>query len=274
MLELTGVLTQCRNMSWFSNCRLLGRVSPAVSLAFFLLTSTLTYGGEFRLSFLDSSLVLDDTCAMMQKVGFPEPTVDEFKTLVKHHNRGGHRVDVRKFPPPKDGYYAFAEISDLTNRMASIFGDTPADATVEQNTFICFDVACLLLRGAGHGAPLLYENFAAKPILAVSPEREVAPAVLASFRTATGSLYPANGYRYLLGRPRSEAETQLGLALIAARRLRSGLSDGNQDLRVIHKELVQQVKADGFSFPTNCELGLVFYVDLKRGFIKADHASV
>jgi hypothetical protein len=183
-------------------------------------------------------------------------------------------VDVRRFVSPKEGYYTFAGIADLTNRMTSIFGNTPANNEIDQNTFMCFDVASLLLRGAGHGAPLLYEEFAAKSILAVSPERDVAPAVLASFRTGIGVLYPSNGYDYLLGRPRSEPETQLGLALRAARKLRSGLSDSNTDLREIHREFIRQIKADGFSFPTNCDLGLVFYVDLKRGFIKADHAFI
>lgn len=240
----------------------------------FLLTEFWAYGGEFRLSFLDNKPVLDDTCTLLQKVGFPEPTVKEFNSLVMNHNRSGHRVDLRRFPTQTDGYYVFSGFADLTNRLTNCFGRTPGNGTIEQSTFVCFDMTGLLLRGAGHAAPLLYENFSGKPILAVSPEREITPAVLTNFCKAIGALYPTNGYEYLVGRLRSEGETKLGLALSAPRRLRAGATNSDQGLRIIHADLVDQIKADGFKFPTSAQLGLVFYVDVKRGFIKPDHSFI
>jgi len=261
-------------MLWSLNRWSVGRVSPILWATCLLLTGVWVQGGEFRLSFLDAQPVLDDTGKLLQQAGFSEPTVQEFKQLVRHHNRSGHRVDLRRFPAPKDGYYAFSGFPDFTNRMTTCFGRTPGDGTINENTLICFDVACLLLRGGGHAAPLLYENFDAKPIVAVSAEREVTPAVLASFRAGVGLLSPANGYEYLVGRPRSEGETQLGLALRAPRRLRAGATDSDHGLRLICADLLQQIKADGFKFPTNAQLGLVFYVDLKRGFIKSDHSFI
>lgn len=259
-------------MSWHSNLRLLHRIILCAACC--LLAGAGAVGAEFRLTFLDTQPALDDTCARLNQTGFPEPTVAEFKALVTQHNRAGHRVDLRRFPPPKDGYHTFAGIADLTNRLACHLGRTPADNTIAQNTLVCFDVAGLLLRSAGHGAPLLYENFAAKPILSVSPEREVGPAVLTRFRQEAGLLSPPENYRHLVGRPRGEAETQLVLALTAPRRLPTGLTDSHEGLRAIHAEHIRQVKADGFRFPTKYELGLVFYVDVKRGFIKADHAFI
>jgi hypothetical protein len=223
---------------------------------------------------LDCNPALDNTCGLLKSAGFPEQTVNEFKHLVQYHNRDGNRVDVRKFPPPQDCYYQFDGIGDLTNRTVCYFDSTPGNGKIEQKTLVCYDVACLLLSGASAGAPRLYENFPTNSILAVSREREVSPAMLETFRKGTGSLSSLESYRYLVGRPRGEAETQLGLALTAARKLPPGATDSDESLRAIHAELVRLLKADGFKFPTNCQVGLVYYIDVKRGFILADHAFI
>lgn len=232
------------------------------------------HGAEFKLSFLDYEPVMRDTCSLLESNGFGEAIVKDFKHLVQHHNRNGNRVDLEKYPLPFEGYYHFLGIQDFGNRLKAFFAETPGDGTLEQTTLTCFDVAVLLLKGTGHDAGRLYDNFASKDIVVVSRERQVGPVIEATFRSGTGLLFPLDGYHYLVGRSRTDAETQLGLSLRAARKLRVDLTDSDQDLQAAFAEFVSDVKQDGFTFPKNFRLGLVFYVDVKRHFVLADHAFI
>jgi hypothetical protein len=132
----------------------------------------------------------------------------------------------------------------------------------------------LLLKSAGCRADTLPQNSDSSSFIDVTPERAVRPFPKGAARTGTNILIPQNFYSALVGQPRSEAETRLGVSLHAARRLASKITDTDVGLREAFEDFVAGIKQDGFVFPERFKLGLVFYVDVKRRFIKTDHAFV
>lgn len=239
-----------------------------------MLAAFTALGSGFRLSFIDQVPILEDTCQLLKENGFSEDSVAKFKKLVEDHNRPGNRVDLTKFPPLQDGFYHFQDFADFTNRMACTFFETPGSNLLSENTLMCFDVACLLLKGSGCEAVNLEDNFASKKFMSFQRDGSVVPATLEKFRTGIGVLYPANGYEMIVGAPRSEDETQIGLSLRAKRRLPSGHITTEKGLRSIFSTQLRDVKKDGFKFPKNCQIGLGYYVNAKQNYIVGDHAFI
>ncbi len=231
-------------------------------------------GAGFRLSFLDNQAVLDDTCQLLQQNGFSEDSVTAFKKLVEDHNRPGNRVDRSKFPACQSGYYYFDSFDDFTNRTVCGFSETPGSDSYPQTTLMCFDVACLLLHGAGCDAPRLEDDFDSKKFVAVEPDGSVVPAKTKSFLNAIGVLSPANGYELFVGKPRTIAETRMGLSLRAKRYLPPEITNSDDDLRTIFTNHIEDIRKDGFTFPTNCSIGLGLVVNLKRHYIWGDHSFI
>ncbi len=225
-------------------------------------------GAAFRLSFLDQAPVLGDTCQLLKQTGFSEDSVATFKKLVEHHNKKGIRVDRTKFPAPQQGYYEFRDLGDLTNRLRTLLHWTPSDGSLGQNTFTCFDAACLLLRGAGCESPDFEKNLESNGIVLSKTGRK-------TFRSDYHwALFPEPDYERLVGRPRSEAETQLVLSVRAGRRL-AGPDPANEIAwRAAFAAFVRGLKEGGFVFPRNFKLGLGFYVNVKRRYFGADHAFI
>jgi hypothetical protein len=228
----------------------------------------------FRLSFLDDKPVLEDTCQLLKEHGFSEDAARTFSKLVEHHNRNGNRVDRTHFPACQSGYYQFLSLADLTNRLSCCFYETPADRSLDQNTLMCFDVACLLLRGAGSGASLFDQGFESKGIVLLREDGDPRPVNYKAFCSDNHLLYPSNGYPYFVGRPRSQAETQLGLALRAPRRLSDDDADVDSSVQAALATYVKAVQRDGFAFPREFRLGLAYHVSLKRRYIRGDHAFI
>src|SRR5439155_2424989 len=92
--------------------------------------------------------------------------------------------------------------------------------------------------------------------------------------TATNILCSPEAYRGLTAKVRSDVERKLGISLHAARRLRPEFTHSDGDLRATFSDFKNDVKRDGFAFPSKFKLGLVFYVDVRRRFMKTDHAFV
>jgi hypothetical protein len=226
--------------------------------------------GEIRLSFLDDNQTLTDTCGLLRTHGVSEKAVMEFRHLVENHNEGGNGVVTNRFPAKNTGWYKFHTLSELTNRQSCEFARTPG-----KTTLVCYDVVGLLLYGGGSTADKLYVKFDSKEILQVSFDRKkIENADIETFRTGIGLLFPANGYEYLVGRPRSESETKLGLSLRAPRKIRPGETETDATLQARFIKHIKALGQDGFQFSTNTQLGMVFYVDAKRGFIKAEHGFI
>ena len=157
-------------------------------------------GAGFRLSFLDQEPVLEDTCQLLRQSGFSQDSVATFKHLVVHHNRNGNRVDRAKFPALHEGYYEFRDLGDLTNRLETLLHWTPSERSLDQRTFTCFDVACLLLRGAGCGCPDIEKDLQSKGVLLSTNGPR-------TFRSDYyWTLFPEPDYKY----PRGPAEERGG----------------------------------------------------------------
>jgi hypothetical protein len=224
--------------------------------------------GEIRLSFLEDIQIRNDTCELLRTNGVPEKVVLEFRRIVNDQNAAGNGVDTKLFPPIKSGWYQFQNLTDLTSRQACEFARIPGKPSL-----VCYDVLGMLLYGTGVTAGKFYDNFETKEILVVSPDRnQIGPANIGIFRTGTGLLSPPSYYEYFVGRPRSDAETELVLLLRAPRRIRSGETETDERLRARFADHVKNLRKDGFEFPKKMQVGMVFYVDARRGIMMSDHA--
>ena len=243
--------------------------TKGVIFALFLFAACLSQGEEIRLNFLEQTPALEEACVLLRSKGFSSDAVTAFKRLVKWQNDGGNGVNTKAFPPSTNGWFRFDGISDLSNRLSCLLPHTAGKPTL-----VCFDVTTMLLWSAGGRSEHLYENFEAKGILEVSPERKVSTAEQKSFSTGKDQImYPAGSYQ-LVGSTRSESETRLALSLRAARKLPKGTKNSDEELRTAFAGLVKGIKQDGFVFPKEYQLLMVFYVDTGRGFIKADHSMI
>jgi hypothetical protein len=245
----------------------------SLTVAFLLeLSVGIASGAAFRLSFLDDRAVLEDTCQLLRQSGCSEESAIAFKGLVEHHNKAGNRVDRTKFPDAASGYYQFQSLADLTNRLPGIFADVPANSSLDQNTLMCFDVACLLLRGAGCEASRFDQDFESKGIVLVGADGSTKAVGYDAFRSGQHLLYPEMGYEHFVGKPRSEAETRLGLSLGAARHLAKGDLNRREGVQAAFVEYVVALERDGFQFPQGFRLGLGLYVNPKSRYLVGDHA--
>lgn len=258
----------------------MGRTRPlgqvvlfAGTLVFYLLSCDAS-GASFRLSFLEEKEVLEDTCRLLGQNGFAEEAVATFRKLVEHHNRSGNRVDKGQFPPCENGYYQFRSVGDLTNRLTYSFCVTPGNDSLEQQTLMCVDVACLLMKGAGCDAPRVEPEFASNRFILLNGSNQVASATYADYQEGLHLLWPPQGYEYFTGKPRSEAETRLAIALRGARRLAPGVSNRRRELRAVFSDYVRMVQRDGFKYPSQFKVGLGFWANPTYGYLEPAHAFI
>jgi hypothetical protein len=231
------------------------------------------YAAAFRLSFLDDASVLADTCQVLRQAGVSEDGVSTFERLVKHHNLNGNRVDRSRFPEPKGGFYEFADLPDFTNRLSTVLHWTPSDHSLAQDTFTCFDAACVLLHCAGCEAPDFQKNLGSKGILLNSKGILLSNSNSAAFRPDyEWALFPARSYERLTGKPRSEEETQLVLSIRATRFLAGPTATNELAWRGAFASYMRGLKEGGLVFPKGFKVGLGFYASPKVWRFIADHA--
>jgi hypothetical protein len=213
---------------------------------------------------------------VLEAAGFSEDTVSTFKKLVTYHNQIGNRVDRTKFPQPRGGFYEFQNLSDLTNRLQHPFSRTPSHNSQDHYTLMCFDVASFLLRGAGYGTPRLEQEFRSSGIVLLAPNGPArACTSYQEFRAVYSHLIcPEPFFERFVGRPRSEAQTQLELSLVAAHELLGTNADSRQNLQDAFAAFFRALERDGFVFTKDVQVGLAWFVDYNRHWIKPDHAFI
>jgi len=223
-------------------------------------------GAAFRLSFLDEESTLADTCQLLEQCRISSSSVASFRKLVEHHNLVGNRVDTTRFPAAKNGFYEFHDLADFTNRLRTVLYLTPPNDHSAWHTFTCFDAACLLLYGAGYGAPDFEKHLDTRSIVVSKADRE-------TFRSEYSSwaLAPEWYYEQLAGKPRSEGETQLIFSIRANRVL---APEATNDLawRAAFTSYVRGLKEGGFVFPKHFKLGLGFCAAPQVRRFYPDHA--
>lgn len=231
-------------------------------------------GSSFRLSFLESDAVMEDTCALLARHSFPPETVQIFRRLVHGHNQHGNRVDRARFPESHAGWYEFRDLDDLTSRLLCPLSQTPVTATnsAEENSLTCFDLVSLLLHDAGYQVPTLALDFRSNEFILATTAGVLREIDYSQWSIASQSLlYPANGYEYLVGRVRSEPESLLNLTLRSAVQI-----PATNSVQTLARDALSRhtaaLKRSGFMFPTEFKLGLTFYVNPARDWAYADHA--
>ena len=244
----------------------------STGMRFLVVTLLLAFAGEtcsgaaFRLNFLDGESTLADTCQLLRQAGISQDSVSTFSNLVEHHNRVGNRVDTTSFPAATNGFYEFHDLADFTNRLRTVLYLTPPNDHSAWHTFSCFDAACLLLYGAGCGAPAFEKHLDSRSIVVSKADRE-------TFRSEYGrwALVPQWYYEQLAGKTRSEGETQLILSIRANRVL---APEATNDLawRAAFGSYIRGLKEGGLVFPKHFKLGLGFYAAPQIGRFFPDHA--
>jgi hypothetical protein len=230
-------------------------------------------GGPFKVNFLELEPSLEDTCQLLARSGFPDATVAIFKKRVRFHNKDGNRVDRARFPQARDGDYEFQNFDDFTNRLQCPFGRTPATNSWNQYTLTCFDVVCLLLHDAGYGVPALKQDFESKGIVLLRTNGVSASGSYEEwYEGCRWLLPPAKAYQFFAGRTRSESEGLLNLSFRTARQVNNAGSDCEEIIRKSVPIFASGLQRSGFVFPTNFQVGLVFFVHPFRNYVWADHA--
>jgi len=232
-------------------------------------------GEEFRLSLLDEAPPLEETCRVLRAAGVSEPTVSAFRKLVSYHNQLGNGVDTATFPRRESGFYRFRDASDLVRRLPKPFGRTISGTTPEHRTLMCFDVAALLLRGAGYGTPRLEQEFRSSGIVLPLPGAPLKDLKYDAFRTGyLLALCPEADYLRMAGRPRSAEETELALSLIAPRRLDGAATECKSSIEAALVECRQAMERSGFAYGRKLQIGFVYRADFATHALSADHAFV
>ncbi len=245
-----------------------------LTLAFSLLVSR-ACGGGFRLSLLDQPESLGDTCRVLEDAGVSKQTVATFRALVNHHNQVASGVDDARLPKRRGGFYPFESTREFTNHLSRPLGRGIPDGTPEIRTLMCFDVASILLAGAGYGAPQLEQAFSGSGIVLPIPGGPVRDPQYRLFHDAyLLALCSEADFLRLTGRTRTQAETELALSLIAPRALDGTEAGHKSDINAALAALFRSMERFGFSCHGKLRLGLVLVADFKGHAIAADHAFV
>src|SRR5208283_3372882 len=232
-------------------------------------------GDEFRLSFLNEVPAIQDTDRVLLGAGVSQPAVATFRKLVTAHNQLGNRVDTGKFPRARGGFYRFQDVNDLVRRLPAPFGRQTAGTTPENRTLMCFDVAALLLRGAGYGTPQLEQEFKSSGIVLPVPGGPIKNWRYESFRAGyLLALCPEADYLRWVGQPRSADETQLELSLIAPRSLEGAVTEHESNIRAAWEATHRAMERSGLAFGGKLQVGFVYPADFKGHVLSADHAFV
>ncbi len=232
-------------------------------------------GDEFRLSFLNEAPALQDTCRVLREAGVSQSAVATFQRLVTGQNQLGNRVSAGKFPRARGGFYRFQDVNDLVRRLPAPFGRQTVGTTPENRTLMCFDVAALLLRGAGYGTPRLEQEFESNGIVLPVAGGPIKNWRYEAFRTGyLLALCPEKDYLRWVGQPRSADETQLELSLIAPRSLEGAATGRERDIRAAWESIHRAMERSGFAYGGKLQVGFVYPADFKGHVLSADHAFV
>jgi hypothetical protein len=237
-----------------------------------------SYGGEFRMSFLNEGSALEDTCRLLKQSGVPPETLSTFCVLVNYQNQLGH-AEISRFRKPEQGFYHFKNLGDLTNHLNCPLGRGGSPGLQDRATLMCFDFVSLLLAGAGYGTPRLEQEFKGSGIVLPIPGGPLPSPVhdpkYQLFRESYSlALCPESDFARLLGRPRSRAETELELSLIAPHSLVETEPDWERNIRLSGGASSRAMERFGFKYGGGLELGLVLCADFKGHTLSADHAFV
>ncbi|MGD0745137.1 MAG: DUF4300 family protein [Verrucomicrobiota bacterium] len=110
------------------------------SLLFFsLLVGTNLDASPIKISFLDNEDAIKQTTEFLLAKGCDQETVSSFRRVIDWYNSTPTDLDLRKFPPRKNGFYVFQSVSNLVEALPH-----PLIYTYHQNELNCFDTVILL----------------------------------------------------------------------------------------------------------------------------------
>jgi hypothetical protein len=118
--------------------------SAFARFAFALLAIGVSSGGaaQVRLSFLNNHQALQDTLDMLQQAGCPRSVGISLQKAADRYSTRPLKLDLRRFPMPRNGFYEFASASLLVDALPeSLF------LTQHGSTISCLDTVILLTMG-------------------------------------------------------------------------------------------------------------------------------
>ncbi len=133
---------------------------PVVALVLAcLMCGCATSGQGVRLTFLDTDETRNDTMSLLRKAGCKEETTQRLSNIIAHHRSAPMSEELPLFPPKSDGYYHFASVEELIQRLN---GKTLGHYGEPQPSLNCFLFSFLALRDVGFSASLIGERFTEK----------------------------------------------------------------------------------------------------------------
>ncbi len=92
-----------------------------------------------KISFLDNETAIKQTTAFLLSKGCDQKAVSSFERVVEWYNKTPTDLDLKKFPPRKNGFYSFQSVSNLVEALPH-----PLIFTFHQNELNCFDTVILI----------------------------------------------------------------------------------------------------------------------------------
>jgi hypothetical protein len=105
-------------------------------------TLLLVEAGEVRVSFLNDTVALNGTIALLTTNGCSKEAISAFRRLVENHYAEEFEFDRSKFPKTDSGFYRFNSISNLVQALPHRLSDTKHFYGLN-----CFDMMILIADG-------------------------------------------------------------------------------------------------------------------------------
>lgn len=235
-----------------------------------------------RLSFLDSTEVVNDTISKLRTAGCSEVALKGFERFLISQ-RELFSVSRAQLEGASENNLSFASVEDLSGmsppRFPSLVHHHRRPAP---HSLMCFDVAMLLLREGPVEAPHVWNGFAEKRFVSTSLQSQggvfrllAEPATTETFAGGHRLLSSLASYRrWTGGARRSEGEETLALSLRATRQVPGHYVNSEVALKALFNTRVDTWKRDGVVFSESLQIVLGHFVDLKRRLIGADHVGI
>jgi hypothetical protein len=110
-----------------------------ILLCFLLLAEKPTEASPIKISFLDNEDTNKQTTDFLLAKGCDQEAVSSFRRVIDWYNSTPTDLDLKKFPPRKNGFYSFQSVSNLVEALPHTL-----IYTYHQNELNCFDTVILL----------------------------------------------------------------------------------------------------------------------------------
>lgn len=224
-----------------------------------------------RISFLNTGPALNSTLKFLAGHGCRDDAVDCLQKAIERYNSVPLAVDLRKFPPPQNGFYTFPSAAQLVAALSQKLWETPH--AWELN---CFDTVIIVTARQFYSAlgPDDVFGVSLSPQIATNGELRCTPTTTAreAFSLSTPGWYLVPSQSFIpLGA--INARMNLTAAMYSFNLLPLSTSDQSMSKRVFETLRVNW-RRQAIRFPSNCQVVLCHEVRADKRSCLTMHAGL